>query len=273
MKISEDLTPLGPWLLKNNLIECESILRALGIDDVATLKLFTADALSSHGVKVGHARKIEMMLSADDHQGDNPLSDFSESIPNILAYSLVEYELEKHPVARLYCCDFYETLMRLIVICQIGSLMEKGKLSKAQRREIRNKFEIPTFGSTVKLAAFLSADAQAFSADWLDAANVGEIVSLILGETTHSTPETSILELRNLLAHSQVSISDADLLVKTWDALFVESVTKMLWLKDINLLYLHQGQVKKIPKGAETSQFLSIVRFNLLSQVSKMRSG
>lgn len=205
------------------------------IDAESILSLSDADLKELGVAKLGHRKKIlEAITSfsspATSHTVDG-IADMAAHLPNIVALPLREYASEEHPVAKLWAmCDTTELLLRLVVVVFVSQQRECGGLSEKTADSLSSLVESPTLGAWFVMAQTLAKDADdslRAAADFIE----GPLKDLLYGPDKLGTAETSLLRLRNRLAHGGgLTRREAARLLQLWQPKFDKTVIQMNWL-------------------------------------------
>lgn len=210
--------------------------------DAESLQSLTDADLKELGVaKLGHRKKIlEAIASISSEPEANHSDTHRETLsrlPNIVALPLREYASEEHPVAKLWSmCDTIELLLRLLVVVLVSRQRERGGLSEKTAESLSSLVESPTLGAWFVMAQTLSKDADGLlreAANFVD----GALRDLLYGPDKPGTAETSLLRLRNRLAHGGgLTRREAGRLLQLWQSKFDQTVSAMQWLSGWELV-------------------------------------
>ena len=211
------------------------------IDAESLLSLSDADLKELGVAKLGHRKKIleaiASLASAPTSHAVGAVADMAAHLPNIVALPLREYASEEHPVARLWAmCDTTELLLRLVVVVFVSKQREHGGLSEKTAESLSSLVESPTLGAWFVMAQTLAKDADdslRVAADFVE----GPLKDLLYGPDKPGTAETSLLRLRNRLAHGGgLTRREAARLLQLWQPKFDGTVSQMSWLSGWELV-------------------------------------
>jgi tetratricopeptide (TPR) repeat protein len=211
------------------------------IDGGSLISLSDADLKELGVAKLGHRKKIleaiVSLSSAPAPDAADAIVDMAAQLPNIVALPLREYASEEHPVAKLWAmCDTTELLLRLVVVVFVSKQREHGGLSEKTAESLSSLVESPTLGAWFVMAQTLAKDAD----DSLRAAAEfveGPLRDLLYGPDKPGTAETSLLRMRNRLAHGGgLTRREAARLLQLWQPKFDGTVSQMSWLSGWELV-------------------------------------
>ena len=211
------------------------------IDAESLLSLSDADLKELGVAKLGHRKKIleaiASLASAPTSHAFGAVADMAARMPNIVALPLREYASEEHPVAKLWAmCDTTELLLRLVVVVFVSKQREHGGLSEKTAESLSSLVESPTLGAWFVMAQTLAKDADdslRAAADYIE----GPLKDLLYGPDKPGTAETSLLRLRNRLAHGGgLTRREAARLLQLWQPKFDGTVNQLSWLSGWELV-------------------------------------
>lgn len=171
-----------------------------------------------------------------------PLADLLDRLPSPIAIPLHSYLEEPDPRQRLWAlCDSVELLLRLLVFVGIADLARReGKPPQPLRARLRTLIERPTLGRWADMAEAV-ARTQATQSDSLvpESAPLVQhtLLPLLDGGPDRSTERTSLLALRNRLAHGGgVARALAEPLLAAWREPFEQAMEGLAWLGELALV-------------------------------------
>jgi WD40 repeat protein len=165
-----------------------------------------------------------------------------EALPSILALPLQEYFDESHPVQKLWRgCDVVELTLRVAVSLAVADLSRHGDLPADLIKELRHRIEEPTLGKWQGMASALvkCLGPQRSVFQGLRPLVENVLIPLLAGpeQTSLKSPENSLSELRNRLAHGAGLTRKAALgLLKIWEPRFAGVFAQLAWLREVTLV-------------------------------------
>lgn len=170
------------------------------------------------------------------------LADLLDRLPTPIAIPLQSYLEETDPRLKLWAmCDSVELLLRLLVFIGIADLAHpNGKPPQTLRAKLRKPIERPTLGGWANMAEAV-AKTQKDQTDSL----VPELTPLVQrtllplldGDGERSTERTSLIYLRNFLAHAGgVTRALAETLLAAWREPFERAMETLAWLGELELV-------------------------------------
>lgn len=207
--------------------------------DEESLRSLTDSDLKELGVaKLGHRKKILEALAAPQQSGSpaGALDELIAGLPNVVALPLREYAGEEHPVAKLWAmCDTVELLLRLVVVAFVSHQRERGGLSEKTAESLAGLVESPTLGAWFVMAQTLAKETDPTLKDAAGFVE-GPLRDLLYGPEKPGTAETSLLRLRNRLAHGGgLTRREAARLLELWQPKFEKMIAALRWLADWKL--------------------------------------
>jgi tetratricopeptide (TPR) repeat protein len=207
--------------------------------DEESLRSLTDSDLKELGVaKLGHRKKILEAMAAPQQSGSSAgaLGELVAGLPNVVALPLREYAGEEHPVAKLWAmCDTVELLLRLMVVAFVSYQRERGGLSEKMAESLAGLVESPTLGAWFVMAQTLAKETDPTLKDAAGFVE-GPLRDLLYGAEKPGTAETSLLRLRNRLAHGGgLTRREAARLLELWQPKFEKMIAAMQWLADWKL--------------------------------------
>ncbi|MEO2163840.1 MAG: hypothetical protein ABGY29_15080, partial [bacterium] len=262
------------WLEDLGLGEYAAVFEEEAIDAAGLVDLTSEDLKELGVAKLGHRKKIlaasarlrEAGAPGADSAGlpatpaaepDNALSGLVEGLPHMVAMPLREYAQEDHPGMKLWAaCDVVELLLRFLVTVGVADRRRHGELDDKILKELWGKIEMPTLGAWLAIAVSLArtkAKGEPLVPE-IDTFVSGTLASLLYGPEKPGTPETSLLALRNRLAHGGgMTRSEAERLLGLWRAPFEATIEAAAWLADMRVVGLDEEGTPIELKGTSDS--------------------
>lgn len=174
-------------------------------------------------------------------QAPEPASDLVRQLPAVVAIPLAEYLRERgsnasHPLMALHrLCDAVEVLVRFATIMGIGELRRRGPLPGDLLNRVRRNIDRPTFGVWVRVLKLVTEELDRERTRFAPVAPelVGAWQSAVapLAPQQSPTVTTSVVELRNLIAHcTGLGQTRAAELLRHWHPLFMNVLPKLEFL-------------------------------------------
>lgn len=166
-----------------------------------------------------------------------------DALPTVIALPLREYLDEANPVLKLwYACDGVEMLLRLVVMMGLAVLNQRGPLTPALRKRLREyRLEEPTLGNWRAMAeAVVEAlgDAPGPLPE-LPGLVRDTLAPLLHGPTSENERDesNSFIRLRNRLAHGGgISRALAQRLGETWQPRLLALWEQLVWMTQVELV-------------------------------------
>ena len=228
---------------------------AIDADSLASL---TDSDLKELGVtKLGHRKKILDAITGAlpvSIEGPAEWHEAVSRLPNIVALPLREYAGEEHPVARLWAmCDTVELLLRLMVTVFVSHRRDCGGLSEKTADSLASLVESPTLGAWFVMTQTLAKEADPSLREATKFVQ-RPLKDLLYGPDKPGTPETSLLRLRNRLAHGGgLTKREAARLLQIWRDRFELVLRAMKWLHGWELFGRDEGGSWLLLTGHEPS--------------------
>ncbi len=158
--------------------------------------------------------------------------------PFVVAMPLNEYFNETHPTLRLWAaCDTIEMLMRFIVFSLIADHNSVDNLSDESLATIREHIERPHFKDWFVMAESLSANIDGLILPEMAKFALNSLKHLLYGDSKQKNVESSLIELRNRLAHGGgILRAEAERLLNIWKEPFERTIYSASWLKEIQII-------------------------------------
>ncbi len=235
------------WLEEMGLGSHAPTFEKEGVDS-ATLADLTAEDLKEPGVaKLGHRRKllsaIASLREGESPSDDDVVSGLVEQLPHVVAMPLHEYLQEEHPTMRLWAaCDVVELLLRFLVTVSAADRRRHGELDDKILKQLWGKIEMPTLGAWLSIAVSMAETKSKglVLVPEVDAYITDTLKPLLYGPEKPRTPETSLLALRNHLAHGGgMTKQEGKRLMDRWQAAFETAIEAASWLVDLRVVGLN----------------------------------
>lgn len=192
------------------------------------------------------------------------LSRLIDALPSPIALTVKEFQLETNPVVKLWAMsDSVEMLLKLLAFIGIGELHQQQRQLPAQlRKKLRSSISTPTLGRWLRMAEDV---ANTLATDSI----VPEMRPLMLNALSPlldgsppeqaRTPRTSLLSLRNHLAHGGgLRQAQALELLEHWTPKFEALLRQLEWLTELELLACYDDAIVRLigpnPHGLRVEQ-------------------
>lgn len=164
-----------------------------------------------------------------------------ERLPSVVAIPLHEYATAQHPMLRLWAmCDTVELLLRLLVAVGVGdSLRSRGDLPPRLRAVLTRHIDRPTLGGWWTMARAVAEHTPTRGAVVVEvtAFVIDALGPLLEGMETPRTVESSLMELRNRLAHGgSMGHAMAQMLAAAHTVRFEDALRVGSWIEDLDLV-------------------------------------
>ena len=161
------------------------------------------------------------------------------NLPTPLAYPLQSYLKEEDPRIRLWSMiDFCEMLCRMLTFAFLADLEKTDGIDPDTRIKIAQWIDQPSFGSWLNCALELSKNTKLSQP--LQQCKVfleKPFLGLLRGKEKPRTDESSLIEMRNRMAHyGPISIDEAKRMLMIWEPQFESVITHSGWLTNCVLL-------------------------------------
>lgn len=180
-------------------------------------------------------------------------------LPSMIAIPLQDLENETHPVVQLWhVCDTVEMLLRFCVA--IGAGVLDGSLSDTVARVLVDRIERPTLHQWFEMARAIAFE-EIIDAPVPEMRDIFDsiILPLLIGEPsqTHADPASSVIALRNSLAHGAgFGRRAAENILPGHIRRLHEAIVALPWLEDVVPFVCDEDGQVRVLRGADPSQWL-----------------
>jgi hypothetical protein len=166
-----------------------------------------------------------------------PSKTLSHGLPTVLALPLLEFEREANPVLALWAmCDFVELTLKL---CVMAAAAEHSTLPEPMLRVFYNRIERPTLAAWHDMAQ-VASDHLLENSVLSKLPSTFAAIHQIIGSDAGS-PASSVLSLRNRLAHARPTSTEATQWLKAWRrplrSLVMDSLS---WLREARFIAIEE---------------------------------